>query len=238
LNIRPLSTKVRRRVLPFAVLVVALAMVTYVFRNPWFHGNFGVVDPGLVYRSAQPLGGLAALIAEQRIATVLNLRGGADADPWYAAEVRVTRQMGVDFFDLPLVATVRPSRKQLLAVLDVLNRCKYPLLIHCKSGSDRTGMVSGLYQMSRKGVVPERAEDAFSLYYGHVPLFGTRHLHEPFREYAAWLRSHEMTHTPERLWNWVAHEYRADDAFVEVVPLPTGPRLRRAARLTGESVPK
>jgi protein tyrosine/serine phosphatase len=233
LNLRPISTKVRRRVLNLAVLLVGLSLVTFTFRNPWFHGNFGVVDPGVVYRSAQPLGGLAALIAEKRIATVLNLRGGSDADPWYAAEVRVTHQLGVDFYDLPLVATVRPSRKQLLMVLDVLDRCKYPLLIHCKSGSDRTGLVSGLYLMSRKGVAPERAEDAFSLYYGHVPLLGTSHLHEPFREYAEWLRANQLAHNAERFRNWVAHDYRADDAYVEVVPLPTGPRPRRAARAQG-----
>src|SRR6185312_4758632 len=141
-------------------------------------GNFGVVDDGLVYRSAQPTDGLPGLIAEKRIGAVLNLRGGSDADPWYAAEVAATKRLEVDFYDLPLVATVRPSRKQLLTVLELLDRCKYPLLIHCKSGSDRTGLVSGLYLMSRKGVAPERAEGAFSLYYGHVPLLGTRHLHE------------------------------------------------------------
>jgi protein tyrosine phosphatase (PTP) superfamily phosphohydrolase (DUF442 family) len=238
LQVRPISTKVRRRLLALAVLVVALGVVTFTFRNPWFRGNFGVVDEGVVYRSAQPLGGLADLIARKRIATVLNLRGGSGADSWYAAEVDVTRRLGVDLYDLPLVATVRPSRKQLLTVLDVLDRCKYPLLIHCKSGSDRTGLVSGLYLMSREGVDPERAEDAFSIYYGHVPLLGTRHLHEPFREYAEWLRSHHQTHTPERLRNWVAHDYQAEDEFVEVTPLPTGPRIRRSARLADEFVPK
>jgi protein tyrosine phosphatase (PTP) superfamily phosphohydrolase (DUF442 family) len=219
-------------------LAVVASLAVFTFRNSLFHRNFGVVDRNLVYRSAQPLGELPALIAEKRIATVLNLRGGSDADPWYAAEVAATQRLGVDFYDLPLVATVRPSRKQLLTVLDVLDRCKYPLLIHCKSGSDRTGLVSGLYLMSREGVDPERAEDAFSIYYGHVPLLGTRHLHEPFREYAEWLRSHHQTHTPERLRNWVAHDYQAEDEFVEVTPLPTGPRIRRSARLADEFVPK
>jgi hypothetical protein len=121
----------------------------------------------------------------------------------------------------------------LLAVLDVLERCKYPLLIHCKSGSDRTGLVSGLYLMTRRGIDPGRAEDAFSLYYGHVPLFGPNHLHEPFWEYAEWLRSGKWDHTPDRLRDWVAHHYQAGDAYVEIVPLPTGPRPRRSARAAG-----
>ncbi len=219
----------RRARLALATLVVA-GLVTFTFRNSWFRGNFGVVDDGLVYRSAQPTDGLPGLVAEKHLATVLNLRGGSDADPWYAAEVAATRRLGVDFYDLPLVATARPSRKQLLTLLDLLDRCKYPLLIHCKSGSDRTGLVSGLYLMSRKGLRPERAEEAFSLYYGHVPLLGTRHLHEPFREYADWLRSHQLAHTPERFRDWVAHDYRADDPLVKLVPLPTGPRPPRVAK--------
>ena len=230
---------IRARHIGLAVAALLIAgLATYSFRNPWFRGNFGVVDGGLVYRSAQPLDGLPGLIADRRIAAVLNLRGGSDSDPWYAAEVEATRRLGVDFYDLPLVATVRPSRKQLLAVLDVLDRCKYPLLIHCKSGSDRTGLVSALYLMTRKGVDPVRAEGAFALYYGHVPLLGTRHLHEPLWEYAAWLQAGHLPHTPGRFRDWVARDYRAPDAYAEVVPLPTGPRPRRSARNSGIEPPR
>lgn len=234
--ISPQARALSRKLALIGLAAVA-SLVIYAFRNPWFRGNLGVVDEGVVYRSAQPLGGLADLVAGKKIATVLNLRGGSDADPWYSAEVAALGRLKVDFYDLPLVATVRPSRKQLLSVLDVLDRCKYPLLIHCKSGSDRTGLVSGLYLMSRKGVDPARAEDAFSLYYGHVPLLGTKHLHEPLREYAAWLDANHLAHTPGRFRDWVARDYRADDAYAGVAPWPIGPRprARRSARVAGSS---
>ncbi|WP_435008563.1 fused DSP-PTPase phosphatase/NAD kinase-like protein [Tundrisphaera lichenicola] len=229
---RPSRLRARLRRLSIAALMIA-SLTTFVFRNSLFRENFGVVDEGRVYRSAQPTAGLPALVASKGLATILNLRGGSDANPWYADEVAATRKLGIDFYDLPMIATVRPTRKQLLTVLDVLDRCNYPLLIHCKSGSDRTGLVSALYLMSRKGMPPERAEDAFSLYYGHVPILGTRHLHEPLHEYADWLKSRKLDHTPGRFRNWVAHEYRAADPLVELVPLPTGPRPPRASRLTG-----
>jgi len=219
-------------------LVVALvltAATAYTFRNPWFRGNFGVVHDGQVFRSAQPVGDWPGLVARHKLATVLNLRGGSGVDPWYAAEVAATRQLGIDFYDLPLTATARPSRRQLLTVLDVLDRCRYPLLIHCKSGSDRTGLVSALYLMDREGVPPEQAEAAFSVYYGHVPILGTRHLHEPFAEYAAWLRDRKLSHTPARFRDWIAHEYQADDALAELVPLPTGPRDRRTVRASARA---
>jgi protein tyrosine phosphatase (PTP) superfamily phosphohydrolase (DUF442 family) len=231
-------TLTHRRQSALAGLVLVAALTTFAFRNPWFRGNFGVVDDGLVYRSAQPLAGLGDLVAAKGIATVLNLRGGSDKDPWYADEVAATTRLGVDFYDLPLVATERPTRAQLLGVIDVLERCKYPLLIHCKSGSDRTGLVSGLYLMTKKGVDPVRAEDAFSLYYGHVPLLGTKRLHEPFREYAAWLASNGVEHTAERLKGWIARDYRADDAYAEVAPLKPGPRPRRSARAAAAGVPR
>ncbi len=208
------------------LLIALAALAGFTFRNPWFRGNFGVVDAGLVFRSAQPVGDWAALIRSHRIATVLDLRGGSEADAWYRAEVEASRSLGFAFFDLPMAATARPSRRQLLQAIDLLGRCEYPLLIHCKSGSDRTGLVSGLYLMARKGVPPERAEAAFSAYYGHVPLLGTRRLHEPFLEYADYLRDRRLAHTPGRLRAWVAAEYRADDPPGPFEPLGPGPRDR------------
>ena len=53
--------------------------------------------------------------------------------------------------------------------------------------------------MSHKAVPPEQAEGAFSVYYGHVPILGTKHLHEPFDEYATWLTTHNLPHTQSRL---------------------------------------
>ena len=224
----------RRRVFQVVLVVAALGLGTaaVVFRNPWFRGNNGVVVPGLVYRSAQPVGDWPARVRDDHLATVLNLRGGSDSDLWYRAEVEATSQLGVAFYDLPLSATVRPTRRQLLSVLDLLDRCRYPLLIHCKSGSDRTGLVSALYLMSRAGHSPAAAEAAFSVYYGHVPLLGTRHLHEPLHEYAAYLARQHLPHTAARFRAWVEHDYRADDPTGPVEPIAAGPRDRRLVRAT------
>ena len=204
-----------------------------VFRNPWFRGNHGVVAPGLVFRSAQPVGDWASRVREDHLATVLNLRGGSDLDPWYRAEVEATRDLGVAFYDLPMSATVRPTRRQLLGVLDLLDHCAYPLLIHCKSGSDRTGLVSALYLMSHAGESPDQAERAFSVYYGHVPILGTRHLHEPLQEYAAYLQTHNLPHTADRFHAWVERDYRSDDPPGPIPPIAAGPRNRRIVRATG-----
>jgi len=221
--VTPTSRRTWRRRFVVVAVAAALGLAVYTFRRPLFHGNFGVVEPGLVFRSAQPHRGFAGLIRTRGLASVLNLRGGSAADPWYTDEVRLTGAAGVDFYDFPMSATRRPSRAELLVLLDVFGRCRYPLLIHCKSGADRTGLATALYLMAVKSVAPERALGAFTLDYGHVPLGGPERLHEPLAEYAAYLKGRGLGHTPERLRRWVETEY-AGDRPAAVRTLRPGPR--------------
>jgi len=204
----------RRRRLVAIGLVAAIAVAAaVVFRGPLFAGNFAVVDPGRAFRSAQPRTAedFGRLIEGRGLATILNLRGGSRADPWYVAEVEATAARGVDFYDLPMSATARPSRRDLVALVDVLASCRKPLLIHCKSGSDRTGLAATLYRLVVLGEPPEAARRAFALEYGHVALGGTERLHEPIDEYAAHLAASGQLHTPSRFRDWLARTYRSDD---------------------------
>jgi hypothetical protein len=210
------------------VVVVLAASLCWTFRRPWFRGNLGVVDAGRVIRSAQPTSQLPAWIRKYGLRSIFNLRGGGSADWWYDAEVKAARDGGVCFYDWPLSATRRPSRRELLVLIDTLRACPYPLLIHCKSGADRTGLASALYLMMQRGVPPEQAEGAFTLEYGHVPLCGPEHLHEPLREYAAWLAARGLSHSPDRFRGWVKTEYRSPDRSDDPPPLAAGPRHRRS----------
>lgn len=218
------SSRSRRTLLVLTALAALTCVVAY---RPLFLGNFGVVDPGVVYRSAQPKRNVVELLGEHGIATVLNMRGGSIADPWYVEEVRATRVLGVDFYDLPMSATRRPSRRELLTLIDLFDRCRYPLLIHCKSGADRTGLAAGLYLMLERNRPPDEAIGQFTLAHGHVPLFGPERLHEPFREYAAWLARERLEHDPARFRGWVERVYRSDDTLAEYAPPRPGPRVRR-----------
>lgn len=216
----------RKGRLRFVFALVALGGLTsIVFPRLWLGDNFGVVDRGRVYRAAQPAGEtLRRLIRDRNLASVLNLRAGSPADPFYAEEVRVTRALGVDFYDFPMSATRRPTRRELLVLLDLFGRCRYPLLIHCKSGSDRTGLASALYRMAVQGVAPQDAVREFRLAYGHFPIGPTARLHEPLREYQAWLEARHIPHTPKRLRQWVEYDYRDAGPVAAFHPLRPGPR--------------
>jgi hypothetical protein len=211
--------------IPAALIALALCGV---FRHPWFHGNLGIVDAGRVIRSAQPTTRLPEWIRVHQLRSILNLRGGGPADWWYDAEVKTAEVDHVAFYDLPLNATRRPSRRELLMLIDTLNTCPYPLLIHCKSGADRTGLASAVYLMIQRGERPERARQAFALEHGHIPLGGTEHLHEPIDEYAAWLADRRLPHSPERFRDWVKTQYEPADGSPDPPPLRPGPRPRRS----------
>jgi protein tyrosine phosphatase (PTP) superfamily phosphohydrolase (DUF442 family) len=216
-----------RRHLAMALVLLALVCAVglcWWFRRPWFQGNLGVVDPGLVIRSAQPTTELDRWVRNYQLKSILNLRGGRQEDWWYRAEVRAAEANGLSFYDLPLSATRRPRRHELLKIIDLFQDCPYPLLIHCKSGADRTGLASALYLLVRRAEAPERAEDAFSIEFGHVPFGGSEHLHEPIAEYSAWLKSHHLNHTPERFRGWIKNEYRDDDPSTDAPRLKPGPR--------------
>jgi protein tyrosine phosphatase (PTP) superfamily phosphohydrolase (DUF442 family) len=226
------STKMPPRLGPWklgATVVVAAAIaVSWVFRRPWFEGNLGVVDPGLVVRSAQPTTGLADLARQYRLKSIVNLRGGGRSDWWYGLEIRSARENGLTYYDLPLSATRRPLRRELLQLIDLLENCSYPLLIHCKSGADRTGLASALYRMVRRGEPPQSALASFSIEFGHIPYFGTEHLHEPLEEYAHWLKSNNLSHTSGRFREWVRNEYQAADPPADPPAIQPGPRARRS----------
>jgi hypothetical protein len=81
-----------------------------------------------------------------------------------------------------------------------------------------------VYNLYVLGLPPERAKDGFSIFFGHIPLLGTQRLHEPIDEYAAWLKTKGLPHTPERFRRWVLEDYEAADPPVEPRRLAPGPR--------------
>jgi protein tyrosine phosphatase (PTP) superfamily phosphohydrolase (DUF442 family) len=222
----PRRRRVRRyfaRAAAGTALVVALFFGSLALK-PFYGSNLGIVDGGRLIRSAQPTSGLKDMIRDHKLASILNLRGGSPKHDYYSNEVRVAQEAGVDFYDFSMSATKRPKRSDLLRLIDVMTRCEYPLLIHCKSGADRTGLATAIYRMVVLKEPPEQALAAFTVYHSHFPLFGTQRLHEPIDEYAAWLARNALPHTPERFRDWVLNTYEADDPAVEPPPVVPGSR--------------
>lgn len=133
-------------------------------------GNFHAVESGQVYRSAQLDGeDLTRRIQENGIKSVLNLRGESPGSDWYDQELAASRSQGVTHLDYRMSAGKPLSLEQMQEVLRMIEQAPKPILIHCKAGADRTGLISAIY-LANQGASMERVQEALSVRYGHLPI--------------------------------------------------------------------
>lgn len=132
-------------------------------------GNFHTVIDGEVYRSAQPTTAeLNAYVKEHGIKTVINLRGSSNDSSWYRDEIKTSQELGVKHIDFRMSASQVLSPERIDEITAIMASAPKPILIHCQSGSDRTGLVSAIYAYRIAGETEDAAEGQLSFYYGHV----------------------------------------------------------------------
>jgi len=133
-------------------------------------GNIHEVEPGVLYRSAQLAPDrLDSLIQARHIRTVLNLRGAFPGKPWYEAEVAAVHDAGAEIISLPMSANRQPDAALLASLRHALRTAPRPILIHCNSGADRTGLASALFELFEEGKPAAEADNQLSFRYGHFP---------------------------------------------------------------------
>ena len=139
----------------------------------WFdHGilrkwwkNFHKIDEG-VYRSNQPSPQRLAEFRDMGIKTILNLRGSAQHSQ-YLFESEACAKLGLELIDFRLCASDPPSREELFQLFEIFRTMQRPVVMHCKSGADRTGFAAVLYLHVIKGVPLEQAMKQLHWRYVH-----------------------------------------------------------------------
>ncbi len=132
--------------------------------------NFHVVADGRAYRSAQPTAdSLASAIEQLGLRTVVNLRGENPDEAWWQQEQQVCESYGVTLVNIRMSAQSLPSREMLLLLYDTFVSAEYPILIHCRSGADRTGAAAAIWRMMQ-GESREAAMGELSPAYFHFAL--------------------------------------------------------------------
>jgi protein tyrosine phosphatase (PTP) superfamily phosphohydrolase (DUF442 family) len=107
--------------------------------------NFQKVDDNL-YRGGQPARGGIKRLAELGVKTVINLRGAGSLE---RAERKEAGAAGLRYFSIPLAGWGRPDDRRVAQVMTIINAAEnWPVFIHCKRGSDRTGVIVALYRIS------------------------------------------------------------------------------------------
>jgi protein tyrosine/serine phosphatase len=133
--------------------------------------NFHAVIPGKLYRSAQPSAKDIALWHDRHgIKTIINLRGANPKQRWYQDERAAAEGAGVRLIDYQMSSQRDVSAVEVEELLGLLASAEKPILIHCRNGADRTGLVSALYVASMGGS-EFYSELQMSPIYGHLPLW-------------------------------------------------------------------
>jgi len=151
-----------------AVILVAGAVGFLLYVTA--HDNFHIVSTGRLYRSGQMKPDvLAQVIRDHGIKSIVNLRGDSGDMDWYFSETNTAWRLGVQHFDFSLSANRELKDEEMDQILTTMSTAPKPILIHCKTGSDRTGLVGALYLYGVEGKSPEKAEHELNYIYGHVP---------------------------------------------------------------------
>lgn len=132
-------------------------------------GNFHPVVAGELYRSAQVSGeDIAAYRAGYGIASILNLRGASPGAPWYEEEIAASAAQGVTHADFAMDASREVGPDEAARLIALMRSLPKPILVHCRRGSDRTGLAIALYLAAIRGADEATAEGQLSLWFGHV----------------------------------------------------------------------
>ncbi len=158
-----------------------------------------------VYRSAQPTPGQVARLGRRGIRTIVNLRGPRMCGS-YHLEKEACARSGIRLVDFTVFSRGAPSRETIHAVQKLFADIEYPMLMHCKSGADRAGLMSVLYKHLVDGEPIETARRQLSLYYGHIRQADTGVLDYFFERYLA-----DNAVRPMSFLQWVDTVYDADE---------------------------
>jgi len=173
------SRPIARLIQGLKIAGVSVGLMAAAIGSYWgvlqYEGNLHAVSAGVLYRSAQlSKSDTRWAVREYAIKSVLNLRGAHTGQSWYDDEIAAAGELGLAHFDYPLSAKRFVTSQQIEEILDIMRKAPKPLLIHCKSGADRTGLVAALYRFSETGASAADADRELALIYGHFPYLTSR----------------------------------------------------------------
>lgn len=109
---------------------------------------------GAIFRSRQPDLGQMPRLAARGIRTVVSLRSNDEV----ADEGAAARAAGLNFIQIGLPSLGQPDPESIRAVLAAITAAdNQPVLVHCKRGADRTGVVVACYRIEYEGWTAEAA---------------------------------------------------------------------------------
>lgn len=132
------------KIIPLSLFLLSIGYIVYFQKQ----GNFHTITPGEAYRSAQLNRHiLEDYIKKYNIKSILNLRSDNVDTAWYKEEAKVCKDNSIAYYSVPLSAVREPTDREIAAVVEVFKSAPRPILIHCKGGADRSGLVAAMWKV-------------------------------------------------------------------------------------------
>ncbi|KAB2657036.1 dual specificity protein phosphatase family protein [Brucella tritici] len=164
-------------------LLVGLSVMGGYLYTLQYKGNVHTIIDGQAYRSNQPdAARIASLQKLYGIKTIINLRGPEPGSKWYDDEIAAAKTLGINHADFEMSSRRELNRAQTRQLIALMQNAEKPVLIHCKSGADRTGLAAALYVAAVAKGSESKAERQMSIAYGHFgfPLSPTYAMEKTF----------------------------------------------------------
>ena len=168
-------SRLKKHRINVVAIITLFAIIAAILWHQWIKPeflprNFGVVQQGAIYRSAQPSPRvLRQLCAEYHIKTILDLGGAAGFDRKTQAQRDVAAELGIERFEFLLPSDGTGDPEKYVRVLQLISDPKrQPVLVHCGAGAQRTSTAVILYRTLIQGMsVAEAYPESFD--YKHEP---------------------------------------------------------------------
>ena len=135
--------------------------------------NFAKVNDDY-YRGGQPMGEDYADLAAIGVKTVINLTNSNDGQ---AEEQATVEQYGMRYVHIPMSTRKPPTEKEVATFLAAVDD-EGDVYVHCVGGRHRTGVMTGVYRMTRDGLTGEQAFKEMKQY-----KYGPDFLHPEFKDF-------------------------------------------------------
>ena len=184
----------------YAAWVDALLMDHGLLRPLWNRPQQFAKD---AWRSHQPAPGQLRRLSQLGLKTVINLRGGGSSGSILLA-AGASQRLGMTVVDFRMSSRGAPSVERVVAFAELIDNIETPVLLHCKSGADRSGFAAGLYLLiTGQGSVSD-AKAQLTWRNLHFRGAKTGMLHQFFCVYEQYLNNEQH---PVSFLDWVTDVY-------------------------------
>jgi len=155
------------------------------------------------YRSNQPFPWQILSDKNLRgVKTVINLRGVRNCSSFFL-EKETCEKYNIKLINFPVTSRAAPKVETILAAKKLFNEIEYPIVMHCKSGADRAGLMSALYLILHKNISVIEAKKQLSFKYLHIKYAKTGILDAFFDNYIKENKNKDFL-------DWVKNEYNSE----------------------------